>query len=211
MRDPDQLIAAVLDADDATAWRELVAIVQGALAETPPSDRSQEIFALVVARLKANEHAALAGFRRGRAEFPNTSPHDAFRRWLRVLAHHAAVDAQRSDPHCARTRQPAGRTLVRLIEVSREGDVDPMAPRALSPSARADVQRAIAEILSPDFPEIQRRALALWLRGYNAAEIAAELALADPGQATRLLHAARERLRRSFAEPPDAIAKGVRR
>ena len=64
--------------------------------------------------------------------------------------------------------------------------------------SRVELRRILAAALDENFPDDQRRALLLWLHGNTATEIAEELSLSGSKQANKLLHAARQRLRRVF-------------
>jgi hypothetical protein len=63
-----------------------------------------------------------------------------------------------------------------------------------------EISRVLVWLRDPAFPSDQREALALWMRGHDAAEIATALGLPSPLDATRLLRAGRQRLRRQFEE-----------
>jgi DNA-directed RNA polymerase specialized sigma24 family protein len=143
-------------------------------------------------RLRADGHAALRRFVETRAKYPATS----FERWLGVVVANAFVDQLRARPELQRRRRQGGRALERvevipLVEVAGGADV----------ATEVEVRRIVACLAEGDFPAAQRRALLLWLLGHTASEIAADLQLGGAPEAERLLHAARQRLRRRFERP----------
>jgi DNA-directed RNA polymerase specialized sigma24 family protein len=195
-------MARVLVGDE-QAWRELAARVHPAVlavcrrrrlgaALSGADDLHRDVAAAVLERLRADGHAALRRFVDTRAKYPSTS----FDRWLGVVVANAFVDQLRARPELQRRRREGGRELARievipLVEVAGGADV----------AAEVEVRRIVACLAEGDFPAGQRRALLLWLLGHTASEIAADLHLDGAQEAERLLHAARQRLRRRFERP----------
>ncbi len=201
-RDIDAAIDRVL-AGDQLAWQRLMGQChQLALAicqrrrfggDMPQrDDLHRDIAERALDRLRAGDFAALRRYAETRDRHPTTR----FVHWLAAVVGNTYIDVLRALPEYQRRRQAAARTLVRLEVRSLDGesaDLD-----AGDPAAAAEIRRILAAIAEPDFPAEQRRALLLWLEGNSSAEIAEEMALAGPKDAARLLHAARERLRRRF-------------
>lgn len=198
----DDLIARVLE-HDAEAWRELVTRIHptvlavcrrrrlggGAPGE---EDVHRDVAARALDRLRADDFAALRTFTATRARYPDTS----FTRWLSVVVGNTFIDYLRGQPEYQRRRQAAARKLVKLqVEPLEEGDGS---GGGLELQTAVEVRRVLAYLLDARFPSLQRRALLLWLDGNGPTEIAEELALGGPKEANRLLHAARQRLRRRF-------------
>jgi DNA-directed RNA polymerase specialized sigma24 family protein len=161
-------------------------------------DLHRDVAERTLGRLRESDHAALRRFVAARERYPSTT----FVHWLAAVVGNTYIDVLRSLPEFQRRRQAAARELVR-IEIHAL-DPDSSDPGGRDPAAAAELRRIIACLGAADFPADQRRALLLWLEGNDASEIAEELALAGPKEAGRLLHAARERLRRRFRERDDA-------
>jgi RNA polymerase sigma factor (sigma-70 family) len=199
----DDLVERVL-AGDPAAWQELAGRVHPAAlaicrrrrlgADHPgEEDLHHEVAARALDRLAADDFAALRRFTAARARYPEAS----FLRWLAVVVKNTFIDHMRAQPEYQRRRQAAARKLVRL-------DVTPLDEESTAGGGRAELQNAVEVrrilewLLDARFPSVQRRAILLWLDGNGPGEIAEELALAGPREASRLLHAARQRLRRRF-------------
>lgn len=155
------------------------------------ADVHRELAVRALERLRADDHAALRAWAAARARYPAAG----FGAWLGTVVAHLFVDHQRGGPERVRRRRDGGRVLeaVTTVELAADGAV-----AAGDPALAAEVLRIARALCAPDFPADQRQAVALWLRGEPAEVIAAELGLADAAAAHRLLHAARERLRRRF-------------
>ena len=117
----------------------------------------------------------------------------SFVRWLAVVAANTYIDYLRGQPEYQRRRDETGR---RLHRVAHEPMQDP-AGASVDPMTAIEIRRALDCVMSDVFPREQRAAISMWLRGYDANEIASELGLSDADEAKRLLHAARQRLRRA--------------
>ena len=154
------------------------------------ADLHREVALSVLEKVHAGDYAALRGWAAARDRYPGAR----FAAWLGVVASNARVDLQRAQPDAVRRRDGAGR---RTDAIATEELGDEHAAAALDPARAAELARVVRAIAADDFPADQRAALALWLRGHDSAAIAAELALASGAAADKLLHAARERLRRA--------------
>jgi hypothetical protein len=195
----DALVARVVAGHEA-AWPELVAEVHGRVVELCrrrrlDGDVGHEVALRAVERLRADDMAALRRYAETCARYPQTR----FARWLAVLAAHVMVDVLRAQPGTQRRRDGAARRLVRLEVIGLDEDARERAAGALDPASLVEVRRITARLLADDFPPLQRRAVLMWLEGHPAGTVAAALGLDGPRAAERLLHAARQRLRRHFA------------
>jgi hypothetical protein len=198
--DLDALVDRVLAAAPG-AWAQLAEAVHAAVlalcrrrrrgAGSPhAADLHREVALRVLEKLHAADYAALRGWAAARDRYPGAR----FAAWLGVVASNARIDQERASPDAVRRRDGAGR---RTEAIATEGLSDEHAAGALDPARTAELVRVVRAIAADDFPADQREALALWLRGHDAAAIAAELGLAGAAAAEKLLHAARERLRRA--------------
>jgi RNA polymerase sigma factor (sigma-70 family) len=196
----DELIDRVLANEDGS-WTTLVgrvhplimALCRRYAAQDP--DLPPDVAAVVVERLHTSHHAALHRYRATCEDYPNTR----FERWLATVVAHARIDRARATPGTQRRRIDGKRQLERANEVQAEAieltadDVDPV--------SRIELRRILGHLYARDFPPDQRRAVLSWLRGNDARGIADELAI-EPLAARALLHAARQRLRRSVKGIP---------
>jgi RNA polymerase sigma factor (sigma-70 family) len=155
-------------------------------------DLHRDVAQQALERMRAGDFAGLRRYAAARRRHPETR----FIHWLAAVVNNTYIDVLRALPEYQRRRQAAARALVRLEVRPLDGEVGDLAGH--DPAAAAEVRRILAAVVAADFPAEQRRALLLWLEGNNSAEIAEELGLAGPKETTRLLHAARERLRRRF-------------
>lgn len=200
----ESLIEQVLGGDEAT-WpaltgalhAEVLAICRRrryAAASPNAGDVHREVAVRTLERVNRDGRRALRDWAATRARYPSAT----FGAWLGVVVGHLFIDHQRGSPEFMRRRHDGGRALTAVTVVDLEDDV---AGRD-DPARLAEVARIARLLNDPGFPTQQREAVVLWLRGEDVAAIATALGL-DGGaaQARRILHAARERLRRRFQEP----------
>ena len=200
------LLARTLAGDD-RAWTALAGRVHAVVLATCASLRvregltfladdelAREVAVRVLDRLRENDFAALRSFAAVSERYP-TADEQHFERWLRVVVKRLRIDYLRSLPEYQRVRSGDGREL-RVITLAELTD-DTGADQARAD--RAEVRRILEVLARPEFPADQRRALVLWLQGYDAGEVASQLQLADADSGRKLLRAARQRLRREVA------------
>lgn len=213
------LLARTLAGDEG-AWTALAGRVHAMVMATCSSLRvregltfladdelAREVAVRVLDRLREHDFAALRSFAAVSERYP-VSDDQHFERWLRVVVKRLRVDYLRSLPEYQRVRSGNGREL-RAITLAALTD-DAGADKA--PADRAEVRRILEVLARPEFPADQRRALVLWLEGYDAGEVASQLQLADADSGRKLLRAARQRLRRNVAAAtPLRAVKGGRR
>jgi len=192
------LVRAVLGGEH-HAWQRLVQRVHPWLLRFcrrrgAGEDLCRDVSVRTIERLQARESWVLRRYvERSRAY---GAPDDAgFLRWLAAVANNVYIDTVRSQPEMVRSQTPEGRQMTQVFvdsleEVGEPSGAQPCMARAI------DLSRIVAVLLEQDFPAKQRQALRLWLLGHDAAEVAQKLALSDADEARRLLHAARQRLRR---------------
>lgn len=199
----EALVARVLDGSPA-AWTALVAHIHPLVvamcqrrrlgaALSAAEDVPRDVAARTLERLRADDFAALRRFAATRERYPQAS----LERWLGAVVGNTFIDYLRAHPEYERKRDAHARKLVkRQLAPLDEGTTARQG--GLDVQTAIEVRRILAFLLDTGFPAEQRRALLLWLQGHRPGEIADALALAGPDEASRLLHAARQRLRRRF-------------
>ncbi len=197
-------IRALLDSDG-QGWTELVGSLHPLImklcafrvSKHHPSfdDLCRDVATATLERLRKNSYAALHRYR----ETSQTYKALRFESWLRVVVSNVHTDVLRALPDNQRLRVDGTRRLVHR-EV-RTLSHDPASSESLLQNV--EVRRILSWMDDPKFPHEQRSAIALWLRGYDESDIADTLQLSNRTQATRLLRAARQRLRRHFEAPDD--------
>jgi DNA-directed RNA polymerase specialized sigma24 family protein len=198
-----RLLARVVDGDE-PAWSGLARCVHPAVLDicrrrrlgerlAARDDLHSEVAMRTLARMREDEFAALRRFLATTRDYPDTS----FVRWLSTIVAHTFIDVLRAVPEFQRRRQDCERRLVELELVPLQEDrvVDGAAVRV---DRAVEVRRIVGRLLDPAFPDDQRRALVCWLQGETADDIAQILSLGGASEANKLLHAARQRLRRMF-------------
>lgn len=157
------------------------------------TDVAPDVALRVVERVLARDLAALRCFVGADPGWTVAS----FERWVTVLVASAFVDHLRSQPEAIRR----GTGRARRLEHVLVGELDDERVAGGETALFAIEARQLLELAARILDERQRAALILWLRGDDATEIAARLALAGgAAAANRLLHATRERLRRALRE-----------
>ena len=154
------------------------------------ADLHREVALRVLEKLHASDYAALRAWAAARDRYPDAR----FAAWLGAVASNALVDQVRASPDFVRRRDGSSRRT-EAVATSPLGE---HAAASIDPPRAAELARIVRVIAADDFPADQRAALALWLRGHDAAAIAVELGLGSAVAAEKLLHAARERLRRAI-------------
>lgn len=188
---------------DIDAWGKLVAIVHplavrlcGYQFNPRPSqadDVCHEVASLAIARLQRDEFGALKRYLETRENYPQL----IFESWFRVVVRNIGIDQLRAIPENQRVRK--GETRAQVSVAVHALDIEPASDQDLQ--RQVEVRRILEWLADPEFPDDQRQALFLWLRGHDAAEVARILGLEHPRNATRLLRAGRQRLRRQFEDP----------
>ena len=197
-----QLVHSVLEGSE-TAWQELLSQVHQAAINvvTKRELRRDDDFAHNVAlrtieRLEKAERQSLRQFTETQLRYPTLT----FRAWLATLIRNSVIDELRAQPNTSRQRSDGKRTLARRPHV-QFGDEHATVDDATSFHRRVEARRVVRWIQDPEFPADQRRAILLWLDGHRNEEIATMMGL-EPADMSRLLRAARQRLRRRFEVTP---------
>jgi DNA-directed RNA polymerase specialized sigma24 family protein len=201
---PELLVDRVLGGEPG-AWARLAESVHAQVLEVcsrrrwaagspHAADVHREVALRVLEKLHAGDYGALRAWAAARDRYPEAR----FAAWLGAVASNALIDQQRASPDFARRRDGAGRRTEAVAHV----ELEERAADTRDPATAVDLARVVRLLADEDFPADQRSAIALWLRGHDATAIAAELGLAGGAAAAdKLLHAARERLRRAMRRP----------
>ncbi len=197
----DSCIERVL-AGEEDAWPELMATLHPLSIQLcryrlhsfdgAEEDLCRDVASKTLERLSKANFAALRRYAETRENYPSLR----FSSWLRVVVGNVCIDHLRTLPDHQRRRDAGTRShhVNRPLSLTHE-------PADTSDVQRhVEIRRVLAWLADPAFPNDQREALALWMRGYDAAEISSTLGLTDAAGATRLLRAGRQRLRRHFEE-----------
>jgi DNA-directed RNA polymerase specialized sigma24 family protein len=189
----DAVLRGIAGAWQALSWNlhaEVIGLCRRRRWTAPdvtPIDHHHDVALATIDRIAADDFRALRAFAAASARYAAAS----FPAWMTAVAASVHVDLCRRAG--VRRRDGDARRTEAVVAVELD-EADGATAGDLS--AHLDVARATAHVESPSFPAEQRAALAMWLRGESPAEIAAALGLPHAAAASRLLHAARERLRR---------------
>jgi DNA-directed RNA polymerase specialized sigma24 family protein len=156
-------------------------------------DDRRNIVVEVMARLRAEQFRRLTLYLDARRSNPGLR----FMAWLRVVAKRVGIDYLRGHPDYVDRRREGGETPGEWI------DPGPLPSGSLLPGERPPVtNRGTAQQLlrfaAGAVPEVQRRALELWVQSESYVAIATALELDDAADAERMVRAAIERIRRRF-------------
>ncbi len=200
-QDIDRCIEEVL-AGQEEAWPELMAQVHPLAIELSRyrlrgegearEELCRDVASKTLERLRKAEFAALRRYWETRKNYPSLR----FATWLRTVVGNVCIDHLRTLPGHSRTRQDS----IRRHHISTPLSLTQEPAGKSDTQRQVELRRVLAWLSDPDFPSEQREALSLWMRGYDAAEIASELELPSAADATRLLRAGRQRLRRRFED-----------
>ncbi len=199
--DMDAHIEAVLAAQEG-AWPELMAHVHPMAMQlcryrlrgndSAAEDICRDVASKTLERLSKSNFAALRRYQDTRKDYADLR----FESWLRAVVNNVCIDHLRTLPGHHRARAAGHRSHHIRGTVPLTGET--AGPNDLQ--RHVEISRVLAWLSDPAFPSDQREALSLWMRGHNSAEIAGALGLASAADATRLLRAGRQRLRRRFEE-----------
>jgi len=196
--DVEALLERVLEREEA-AWPELVGVVHNfssarCTRSRASADAAAEVALLVVERLRRDDFAPLRSYQSTAKRYPQSD----FFSWLSVVVQRVYIDWLRAQPESIRRQRDGQRQMhtaqrVPLLgsEVSEDTTVE----------TRAEILRVASVLARSDFSSDARRAIALWLAGFDSREIAERLDLPNETAARRLLHATRQKLRRAVHAP----------
>jgi hypothetical protein len=199
-------------AGDGAAWQELVAELEPYLIELLRRGRTlgpmrrnlddcRAVMINVLERLKKDDYRGLRLFQPwAEANFGKD-----FGDWIRIVTVNMARDHVTSRLGAAADgegRAPINKRMLNTLASLLPGDDDRrLAFRPLMTDAQ--VARELVEYAYGALDAEQFRALRRWMDGASFDELAAELALATPSDASKLVRATLARLRRHFAEDTD--------
>jgi DNA-directed RNA polymerase specialized sigma24 family protein len=203
--DLERLVAVAAEGDP-VAWQQMWAAIEAPLSRIiaqprflgrlgQREDDRRNIVVAVMARLRADGFSRLRMYLGAKA----TNPRLRFLTWLRVVAKRVGIDYLRGHQDYARRYD---------ADASRPGEwID---PQTLPPASQLVGERppftdrgtaqALLRFAADVLPPPQRRALEMWASSEGFDDIARELGLGDPAEASRMVRAALERLRRHFRE-----------
>jgi DNA-directed RNA polymerase specialized sigma24 family protein len=159
-------------------------------------DDRRNIVVAVMARLRADKFVRLNQYLAARA----ANPRLRFTSWLRVVAKRVGIDYLRAHPDYVR-RHDADRS--KPGEWVDAGTLPPASQLVgeRPPVTDRGTAQQLLQFAAGAIPELQRRALTLWVQSEPFDAIASALGLATTGEAEKIVRAALERLRRQFREP----------
>jgi len=194
---------------DGAAWRELVTRLEPLLIELLRRSRTlgpmrhnvddcRAVMTSVLERLSKDDYRGLRLFR----PWADAHPGKDFGDWIRIVTVNLARDHVSSRLGAAERADDGERLNKRMLNTLASrlpgGDDERLGFRPSMTEAQhaRELLEYAARSLDPD----QFRALRSWMDGASFAELAAELGLAGPRDADRLVRAALARLRRHFGD-----------
>lgn len=204
-------VPRVVGGDDA-AWKELVVQLEPHLIALLRRSRTlgpmrhnvddcRAVMISVLERLKKDNYRGLRLFQ----PWVAANPGKDFGDWIRIVTVNMARDhvssrlgaAERADDEPPRNKRMLN-TLASLLPTDDDHRL------AFRPAMTSDqLARELMEYAARALDPVQLRALNLWIEGASFEELAAELDLPRPQDATRLVRAALARLRRHFGDQAD--------
>ena len=204
-------VPRVVGGDDA-AWKELVVQLEPHLIALLRRSRTlgpmrhsvddcRAVMISVLERMKKDDYRGLRLFQ----PWVAANPEKDFGDWIRIVTVNMARDhvssrlgdAARSDDEPSRNK----RMLNTLASLLPSDDDHRLAFRPLI--THDQLARELMEYAARTLDPVQLRALTLWIQGASFEELATELDLPRPQDATRLVRAALARLRRHFGDQAD--------
>lgn len=199
-----EALARLVVSGDEAAARELVALLwphwvsiahaSKALRASPTrDDDAREVATRLVEKLGRPRSRELSQYTIWKQRYPDKT----FSDWLRIVTANVVRDVAR-----ARGGRPSGGaepSVKRLLnELSAAVSPDDLGTRP--PITAAQTARQLIEYAEAELPEVQARALGLWLAGELFDAVASKLGLASAGDAQRAVRAAIATLRRRFGD-----------
>lgn len=204
-------VPRVVGGDD-EAWKELVVQLEPHLIALLRRSRTlgpmrhnvddcRAVMISVLERLKKDRYRGLRLF----ASWAAANPGKDFGDWIRIVTVNLARDHVSSRlGAAARTEDDPPRTkrmLHTLASLLPDDDDHRLGFQPLVTNAQ--LARELMEYAARELDPVQLRALQLWIEGASFEELAAELSLPLPQDATRLVRAALAKLRRQFGDEAD--------
>jgi DNA-directed RNA polymerase specialized sigma24 family protein len=204
-------VPRVVGGDDA-AWKELVVQLEPQLIALLRRSRTlgpmrhnvddcRAVMIKVLERLKKEDFRGLRLFQPWAA----ANPGKTFGDWIRIVTVNLArdhVSSRLGDATQVDDQPPRNKRMLHTLASLLPGDDDHrLAFRPLITNIQ--VARELLEYAARALDPVRLRALHLWIEGASFEEIAAELELSRPQDATKLVRAALARLRRQFGDQED--------
>jgi hypothetical protein len=205
-------VPRVVGGDDA-AWKELVVALEPHLITLLRRSRTlgpmrhnvddcRAVMISVLERLKKDDHRGLRLFQ----PWVAANPGKDFGDWIRIVTVNMArdhVSSRLGDGNRADDDEPPrNKRMLHTLASLLPGDDDHRL--AFQPLMTNDqLARELMEYAARALDPVQLRALNLWIEGASFEELAAELDLPRPRDATRLVRAALARMRRHFGDHAD--------
>jgi hypothetical protein len=195
-------------AGDSSAWQGLItrlepiliALLRRSRTLGPMRDSLDDCRAVMVSvleRLRRDDYRGLRLFQ----PWADAHPGKDFGDWIRIVTVNIARDHVSARLGVAGEVASNKRMVNTLASLLPGPDDDRLAFRPLM--TQEQVARELLEYAARALDPAQLRALRRWMDGASFAELAAELGLATPRDADKLVRAALARLRRRFGEQPD--------
>ncbi len=193
----EELVIAAADGH-AVAWQDLGSAIEPRLARIvsqprflgPSCQRDDDccnIIVEVMARLRADNNRRLRLYLDTRRDNPQL----AFLMWLRVVAKRVGIDYLRGHPD---RRSNSGE----WIDAGTLPSGSRLRGERPSGTNRGTAQQLL-RCAARDVPDVQRRALEMWVQSESYDHIARELEIPTAASAERMVRAAIDRLRRKFS------------
>lgn len=201
----EQLVAGVAGGDDA-AWPRLWTEIEPQLMQivmkprflgrlSRRDDDCRNIVVEVMSRLRADNYHRLQLYLATRRDNPQLQ----FMTWLRVVAKRVGIDYLRGHPDYIdrRREEDRGSSPGEWVDAGTLPSGSKLRGERPPYTNRGTAQQLL-RYAAGVIPEVQRRALELWVQSESHDEIARALGLGTAGEAERMVRAAIERLRRRF-------------
>lgn len=196
---------------DTSAWQELVTQLEPLLLQLLHRSRAlgplrrsvddcRTVMINVFERLRKDDHRGLRLFQ----PWVDANPGKDFGDWIRIVTINLARDhmSSRLGGAARGTDQPNKRMLNTLASLLPDGDDHRLGFR---PSmTHVQLARELLEYAERHLDPAQFLAMRRWIDGASFEEVAAELGLATPRDADKLVRAGLAKLRRHFGEQTDA-------
>lgn len=204
-------VPRVVGGDDA-AWQELVVALEPHLITLLRRSRTlgpmrhsvddcRAVMISVLERLKKDDFRGLRLF----SPWVAANPGKDFGDWIRIVTVNLArdhVSSRLGDAARNEDEPPRNKRMLHTLASLLPGDDDHrLAFRPLMTNDQ--LARELMEYAARTLDPVQLRALNLWIEGASFDEVAAELDLPRPQDATRLVRAALAKMRRHFGEEAD--------
>jgi hypothetical protein len=200
----EELVVAAAHGD-ATAWQRLGRAIEPQLTRivsqprflgrlSHRDDDCRNLIVEVIARLRADDYRRLRLYLDTRRDHPQL----VFLMWLRVVAKRAGIDYLCGHPdYIDRRHIDRGSASGQWIDAGTLPSGSKLRGERAPVSNRGTAQQLL-RYTAREIPDVQRRALEMWVQSDGYDEIARKLEIPTAASAERMVRAAIERLRRKF-------------